>query len=159
MKPLKTEELPKEAFRNIRSAAPLRINDIGGWTDTWFSGRGRILNMAVVPGVEVEIAVSDNDKRRPDRVMIHAVNYGESFRFTPEDPDYGSHPLLQGAVNSIPPPRESSLEITIRSAVPAGISTGTSASACVALLGALDRLSPERRPPEEIARLAHEVET
>ncbi len=33
----------------IRATAPLRINDIGGWTDTWFSGEGKVLNMAMSP--------------------------------------------------------------------------------------------------------------
>jgi hypothetical protein len=28
--------------RLIHSKAPLRINDIGGWTDTWFAGSVRV---------------------------------------------------------------------------------------------------------------------
>ena len=32
----------------IESSAPVRICDNGGWTDTWFGGPGRVLNMAAV---------------------------------------------------------------------------------------------------------------
>jgi D-glycero-alpha-D-manno-heptose-7-phosphate kinase len=43
--------------------------------------------------------------------------------------------------------------------VPAGISTGTSAAVCVALLGALSRLVKGRVELEDIVSLAHRVET
>ena len=59
----------------------------------------------------------------------------------------------------IPIPREWRLEIDIFSPVPAGISTGTSASVCVALLGALSFLAGRKATPDEIAALAHRVET
>lgn len=45
------------------------------------------------------------------------------------------------------------------SPVPPGFATGTSASVCVALLSALDRLTDGGRTPEEIAALAHGIET
>jgi len=51
------------------------------------------------------------------------------------------------------------LEIRLHSSVPAGISTGTSAAVCVALLGALNALRPLPLPWAELARLAHRVET
>jgi len=44
-------------------------------------------------------------------------------------------------VRSIPPPDHVDLEVTVRSKVPAGASTNTSAAVVVALLGALDRLA------------------
>jgi len=56
-------------------------------------------------------------------------------------------------------PESLSFEINLYSAAPAGASTGTSAAVSVALLGALDLLSPGRRTPHEIAALAHRVET
>ena len=38
-----------------KAVAPIRICDIGGWTDTWFAGHGAIFNIAVYPYVEVQI--------------------------------------------------------------------------------------------------------
>ncbi len=143
----------------IRSSAPIRINDIGGWTDTWFSETGKVLNMAVSPCVEVSIHAYKNRNKREDRVLLQVLNYGESFRIIPEKPDMSRHPLLQAAVNSIPPPTEYEAVISIHSGVPPGISTGTSASVCVALLGALASLAGKILKPEDIASLAHQIET
>jgi len=103
--------------------------------------------------------VFKNTKRKEERVLVRAENYGETFRVNPEYPSYGLHPLLQGAIHSLPIPEDFELDISIRSRIPAGSSTGTSASVCVALLGALDLLTPQRHPPDEIASLAHRVET
>lgn len=149
----------KEPIKTIYATAPIRINDIGGWTDTWFSGEGKVLNMGVSPLVEVRIKVFKNKRRREDRVLVHAENYGDTFHVNPENPDYKIHPLLQGAINSLPIPKDFELEIILSSHVPAGCSTGTSASVCVALLGSLDFLSPRRHSLEEIVALAHGVET
>jgi len=143
----------------IHAQAPLRINDIGGWTDTWFSKEGKVLNLAIKPSVEVQVKVYKNEKKEEKRVLVNAENYGETIRVNPERPSSRKHPLLQFAIGTLPIPKEFQLEINIFSPVPAGISTGTSASVCVALLGALDLLCAERHSLEEIASLAHRVET
>lgn len=109
--------------------------------------------------VEIEIKVFENVKKREDRVLIRALNYGDTFFFNPEKPDYERHPLLQGAINSLPMSKNSALDISLHSNVPAGSSTGTSASVCVALLGALDFLTHHRHSLDEIVSLAHRVET
>ena len=44
--------------RRIHAKAPIRICDVGGWTDTWFARHGRVFNIAVSPCVEVEVGVS-----------------------------------------------------------------------------------------------------
>jgi len=147
------------SFKSVRSTAPLRVNDIGGWTDTWFSETGNVLNLAVSPGVQVDIAVSSNPGKLRKRVQVHALDFGTSFWVDPEHPDYTLHPLLQGALNSLPIPQDLCLEISLKSSVPAGISVGTSASVCVALLGALARLTSTHIDPGWIAELAHRVET
>jgi D-glycero-alpha-D-manno-heptose-7-phosphate kinase len=56
-------------------------------------------------------------------------------------------------------PRDISLEIDIFSKVPSGASVGTSAAVCVALIGAIDALTPGLLTPHEVAVLAHRVET
>lgn len=153
------EQNKKKPIKIIHASAPIRINDIGGWTDTWFSGEGKVLNMGVSPLVEVRIKVFENENRRKERVLVNAENYRETFLVNPEKPDYGRHPLLQGTINSLCIPEEFELEISIFSHVPAGCSTGTSASVCVALLGGLDFLTARRHTLDEIVSLAHRVET
>jgi len=147
--------------RVLSARAPLRVNDIGGWTDTWFAARGRVLNLAVAPLVEVRVEVFENPGAAPERVRIRAVNFGETFAFVPEEPGpaSGRHALLRYAVGAFAVPGDIRLEITLTSPVPPGFATGTSASVCVALLGALDRLTGGGRTPDEIAALAHRVET
>jgi len=143
----------------IHSRAPLRINDIGGWTDTWFAGKGTVLNLAVDPPVEVQVKLLPNREGVRKRVEVHAENYAESFRFDPDRPQLDRHPLLQFTTAAIPVPDQFRLEVRIFSPVPAGISTGTSASVAVALLGALNLAAGGRRTPLQIAALAHRVET
>ena len=135
------------------------MNDIGGWTDTWFLGTGNVLNLAVAPGVQVDVFVSGNPKKLRKRVRVFALDFGSDFWVDPDSPDYGIHPLLQGALYSLPIPRDLCLEIYLKSAVPAGISVGTSASVCVALLGAIACLTSQPADPVRIADLAHRVET
>jgi D-glycero-alpha-D-manno-heptose-7-phosphate kinase len=138
--------------------APIRICDNGGWTDTWFAGHGKIFNIGVAPYVEVQVAVYPRASR-PEHVVIHAENYGETFNIEPGQSRYERHPLLEAAIEEVILPEHYALEITIYSQVPAGASTGTSAAVCVALIGALDVLTPGRRTPHEIAYAAHRVET
>jgi D-glycero-alpha-D-manno-heptose-7-phosphate kinase len=149
MKPIKT----------IHAIAPIRINDMGGWTDTWFAQQGKVLNMAVFPLVEVRIQVLENKEKADQRVLVRLENYGESLWIKPENPAYDQHPLIQGAINSMPIPKDVMLHVSLFSHVPAGSSTGTSASVCVTLLGALGQLSGQNHQAHEIAYLAHRVET
>jgi len=159
MKDRLKEKNSRKSLKVIHSSAPIRINDIGGWTDTWFSREGKVLNMAVTPRIEVQIEVFEIRQKKTERVLVHAKNFGDTFYVDPEKPSFSPHPLLQGAINSLPVPEEFELEISINSPVPPGCSTGTSAAVCVALLGGLDLLTPYSHSPEEIASLAHSVET
>lgn len=149
-------------LRLINSAAPIRICDNGGWTDTWFAGHGRIFNIGVAPCVEVQIAVYPR-AARAEQVLLHAENYGHRYALAPGDWSQARaiaarHPLLEAAVAELAPPDEYALEITIHSVVPAGCSTGTSAAVTVALIGALDALTPGRLTPHEVAYAAHRIE-
>ena len=145
--------------RLIHARAPLRVNDIGGWTDTWFAREGWVLNMAVVPPVEVQLKVFENREKRKRRVLLHTENYGESFWVNPDRPAASPHPFLQRIIARLPPPDHLKLEVNLFSPVPAGISTGTSAAVCVALLGALSFLRQGRAVLKDIVSLAHRVET
>jgi D-glycero-alpha-D-manno-heptose-7-phosphate kinase len=85
-------------------------------------------------------------------------NYGDRYAFELAARP-GRHPLLEAAIDEIGLPGDVSVEISIFSEVSPGTSTGTSASATVALIGALDALTPGRLTPHELAYAAHRVET
>jgi D-glycero-alpha-D-manno-heptose-7-phosphate kinase len=99
--------------------------------------------------------------RRADRppVTIFAENYGERYTLECVGGTYDRHPLLEAALQFMGVPDDLALEIDIFSEAPAGASTGTSAAVSVALIGALDRLTPGRLTPHEVARAAHRIET
>jgi D-glycero-alpha-D-manno-heptose-7-phosphate kinase len=148
--------------RVINAVAPIRICDLGGWTDTWFAEEGAVLNFGVYPYAEVQIYVSEQDKNDNGvgRITINAENFGDRYQIESSPAlEYERHPLLEASIDIMELPRNLSFEINLYSSVPAGCSTGTSAAVTVALLGALDLLTPGRRTPHEIAALAHRVET
>jgi D-glycero-alpha-D-manno-heptose-7-phosphate kinase len=142
--------------RFVNAAAPIRICDNGGWTDTWFAGRGNVFNVAVSPNVEVQIAVHPVGALA-DRIVLNAESLGDCYAFAP-DALPGRHPLLEGAIAELGLPDDVSVGIDIASEVPAGSSTGTSAAVVVAVIAALDALTPGRMTPHEIAYSAHRIE-
>lgn len=152
---MKQDEKP---LRTISSVAPIRIADFGGWTDTWFAKFGRVLNIAVHPLAQVQMRVFTRGTERPP-VTIYAENYGERYTLDSVGGTYDRHPLLEAAVDFMGLPRDLALEIDIFSEAPAGASTGTSAAVSVALVGALDLLTPGRMTPHEVAHAAHRIET
>jgi D-glycero-alpha-D-manno-heptose-7-phosphate kinase len=124
--------------RVVTAVAPIRIADLGGWTDTWFAGHGLVCNIAVRPGVEVRIEVRDGR----GGVDIEAAN-----------------PLLSAAVEEVGTPASCDVRIGVHSVIPPGASTGTSAAVTVALLGALTFLRDDGRfDGAEVAAAAHRVE-
>ena len=144
--------------RVINATAPIRICDLGGWTDTWFAERGAVFNIGVYPFAEVQIYVYDTPPNAKRTITIHAENFGDRYDIvTPVM--YDKHPLLEACIDTMELPKTLSFEVNLYSEAPAGCSTGTSAAISVALLGALDLLTPGQRTPHEIARLAHQVET
>jgi len=138
----------------IEVTAPVRICDIGGWTDTWFGGPGRILNIAVMPGIEVSIRTSLGT----DPVVLDVETFGDRYSIVPRAPRVARHPLLEAAIDAFAPPRGLAVEVSVRSGVPAGCGTGTSAAVAVALLGGLATLRLEQRSPRDIAYAAHRLE-
>jgi D-glycero-alpha-D-manno-heptose-7-phosphate kinase len=145
--------------RVIRSSAPVRVCDNGGWTDTWFARHGKVFNIAVSPLVEVEIRCSPSGGRGPaERIVLHAENFGDRYAVDPEGPGEGRHPLLEAAVRRAAIPEDVALGIRVHSEVPPGASMGTSAAVAVALVGALDALTQGRLTPHEAAEAAHSIE-
>lgn len=143
--------------RYITALAPIRISDCGGWTDTWFAGHGQVCHVAVAPCVEVQIAATPRIGGAP-RVVVHAENYGTRYEPDPADPARSPHPLIDATIAHMGVPDDLSVEVTIYSDMPGGASTGTSASVTVALVGALDALTPGRLTPLEAAYTAHTIE-
>jgi len=144
--------------RVVNSAAPIRICDNGGWTDTWFARYGKIFNIAVSPYVEVQIEAYARDSR-PDRVTIYAENYDQRYAMHYGEPGWDRHPLIEATIERVGLPKDLSIEVSIYCQVPGGASTGTSAAVCVALIGALDRLRAGDLTAQEVAYLAHAIET
>ncbi len=147
----------------VNSVAPIRICDLGGWTDTWFAGHGRIFNIGVYPYVEVQLTVRRAVPGSQERIVIHAENYGERYALPPggraASREWGPHPLLEAAIETMCLPDDLAFEATIYSEAPAGMSTGTSAAVSVALIGALDCLTPGRMTAHETALAAQRIET
>jgi D-glycero-alpha-D-manno-heptose-7-phosphate kinase len=140
----------------VNSVAPIRICDNGGWTDTWFARHGKIFNVAVYPYAEVQIAVYPGKEQ--DRIILNAENYSERYVVNLEK-HWGKHPLLEAAIEYMRVPDDLSFEVTIYSEAPGGASTGTSAAVTVALVGALDQLTPGRMTPHQVAYAAQRIET
>ncbi len=149
-------EKPKP-IRIINSVAPIRVCDNGGWTDTWFAEHGKVFNIGVYPYVEVQVEVFPREAQ-PDRIVLFAENYGQRYVVHPDAPTFEKHPLLEAAIQYMRVPKNVALQISIYSEAPAGCSTGTSAAVSVALIGALDCLTPGRMTPHEVAAAAHAVE-
>ena len=135
----------------------MRVCDIGGWTDTWFARHGHVFSIAVRPGIEV-VASAYPRASRPHAVVVHALDYGERLVLDRGHPVPARHRLLAAAVDEATIPDDCAVEVSVASGVPPGCATGTSAAVAVALIGALDRLTPTSRTIAEIARAAHRVE-
>lgn len=147
----------RHPLRVINSVAPIRVCDNGGWTDTWFAEHGNIFNIGVYPYVEVQIEVYPFEAGE-DRIILYAENYGERYVVHPELPGWDRHPLLEAAIERMGVPNEYAIQATIYSEAPSGCSTGTSAAVTVALVGALDQLTPGCLSPHQVAYTAHAVE-
>jgi D-glycero-alpha-D-manno-heptose-7-phosphate kinase len=144
--------------RHIIATAPTRICDCGGWTDTWFARRGGVFHIAVNPGIRVDVQVKSRAVGAA-AVTIHADSFGDTYDFSPGDGPRGPHPLLEAAIESVGIPPETHVDVRVQSGMPPGAGVGTSASVCVALVGALMRLAGDPVDRRVVAAAAHRVET
>jgi len=138
----------------VFSRAPVRICDIGGWTDTWFYSKGAVFNICVDLYSYVRIVENDTNK-------INIIS--ENLDLSTEIKNYnkieydGNLDLLKAAVKKME--IESGLDIYVRADAPPGCGIGTSASVAVALIAALTHYSNKHLIKHEIAELAHKLET
>lgn len=153
----------------VTATAPVRVCDVGGWTDTWFGSPGQVCSVAVGPAVSVTATASEPEEGVPP-VHLVAPDVGIDHRFGrhPERgwdaPSPSLEPLLEHAVADVMSTSAagdaSAVTVSIRSAVPPGASLGTSASVVVAVVAALRGLLDGDEPdPADLARTAHRVET
>jgi D-glycero-alpha-D-manno-heptose-7-phosphate kinase len=112
------------------------------------------LNIAVNPGVEVLIRATAG----PDPVVLDVETFGDRYPIVPGASRLARHPLLEAAFDVSPPPGNLAVEVTVRSAVPAGCGTGTSAAVAVALLGGLAAVRSESLSPLDVVYAAHRLE-
>ena len=159
----------------VNAVAPIRICDIGGWTDTWFAKHGDVFNIAVYPYVEVQLQFFPDLKKSQDNILINVENFQDEYSFTPArkingslgqtirvrpgDQEYGNHPLIEMALDVMDFPKDSVLRVNIYSDAPPGASMGTSAAVSIALIGALSKLTRGHLTAHEVAMLAHKIET
>ena len=57
--------------RTVTATAPVRVCDLGGWTDTWFARHGLVVNVAVTPGATARVTRYPRGSR-PAPVTIDA---------------------------------------------------------------------------------------
>ncbi|MHA2473367.1 MAG: GHMP family kinase ATP-binding protein [Promethearchaeota archaeon] len=138
----------------ILSRAPVRICDIGGWTDTWFYPNGAVFNMCV--DLYSYIRILDT---KSDNINIISENLGLKTEIVDfENIEYdGTLDLLKAAIKKLE--INEGIDIYARTEVPPGCGTGTSASVAVSLIGALAKLSNRTFNRDRIAQIAHQLET
>jgi D-glycero-alpha-D-manno-heptose-7-phosphate kinase len=117
-----------------------------------------VFHIAVEPGARVDLLVSDRQTGR-EPVTIHAENYGDTYEHWPGSRPRGKHPLLEAAIESIGIPADAHADVRVWSDMPPGAAVGTSASVCVALIGALTRLAGAPDDRAAVVEAAHRVET
>lgn len=138
----------------IYSRAPVRVCDIGGWTDTWFYKQGAVINFCVDLYSYIRLVENNSNS-------INIIS--ENLDLNAKIKDYrqieydGILDLLKAAVKRME--IKSGLNIYARSDAPPSCGTGTSASITVALIGALSKFSDKYLSPYQIAELAHKLET
>jgi len=142
-------------FKNpVLTRAPTRICDIGGWTDTWFYPKGAVFSFCV--DLYSYVRLVENSSKT---IKIFAENLKQSaVILNLKKIEYnGVLDLLKAAIKRMN--IENGLDIFVRADAPPGCGTGTSASVAVALISALTTYKRLNMDQNNIAALAHKLET
>lgn len=137
----------------ILSRAPVRICDIGGWTDTWFYKNGAVFNIAV--DLYSYVRIIENSTNQIN-IISENLNQSTTIKNINKIEFDGNLDLLKAAVKRME--IDSGLDIFVRSDAPPGSGIGSSASIAVALIAALGYYSKVNLKKHEIAKLAHKLE-
>ena len=142
--------------RTVVATAPVRIADLGGWTDTWFAGHGAVCHLAVEPGITARLSAHPGGGG--PRMVVDVHDFGEQHLL----PDQGAferrHPLLAAAIGAATRSPDRAYHLHLSSGVPPGASTGTSAAVVVAVLAVFDEMAGTLLSRADLARRAHAVE-
>ena len=139
--------------RIVFSRAPVRVCDIGGWTDTWFCNSGAVFNFCV--DLYSYVRIVENNSEKINIISENLDLSTEIINYRKIEYD-GILDLLKAAVKRMK--IKTGLNIFVRADAPPGCGTGTSASVAVALIAALARYNNVTLVPHEIAELAHKLE-
>ncbi|MFN6121662.1 MAG: GHMP kinase [Actinomycetes bacterium] len=137
----------------VRSSAPTRTADVGGWTDTWFAHHGTVCNIAIDHRARVRVQAQPGRSRH---VRLRIRMTGEDYQFDAAEPP-GRHPIIEHAVVAADIP--GAVEVDLDDSILAGWGLGTSASVLVALVAALAAAIGDPLDAGETAALAHLQET
>jgi D-glycero-alpha-D-manno-heptose-7-phosphate kinase len=91
-------------------------------------------------------------------VLLELEDLAAGYPVAPGRPRTPRHPLLEAAIDLLPPPEGIPLAVRVRAGVPPGCGTGTSASLAVAALAALARARGESPLRHELVSAAHRLE-
>lgn len=138
----------------VYSRAPVRICDVGGWTDTWFYKHGAVFNISV--DLYSYIRIVENNTNSIN-IISENLDLNQKIKDYRQIEYNGTLDLLKAAVKRME--IRSGLDIFARSDAPPGCGTGTSASIAVALIGALSKFTEKYMSPYQIAELSHKLET
>ncbi len=149
------------------ATAPVRVCDVGGWTDTWFAGHGAVCSVAARPGARCTATLIPRSEGGPP-VRVQPVGVAAGYDLRPDPaagwrrPCPGPLPLVEQAVGRLltahPIDPDTTLIVEVEGSVPAGTSVGTSAAVTVATVAALAGLAGEPVDRETAARTAHVIE-
>jgi len=132
----------------------VRICDNGGWTDTWFGGPGRVVNIAVTPGVHVSIRATTG----PDPVVLDVESFDDRYPIVPGASRIARASASGGRARRVAAAGRCRAGGPRAFGRPRRCGAGTSASVAVALLGALAAARSEQLSPRDVAYAAHRLE-
>jgi D-glycero-alpha-D-manno-heptose-7-phosphate kinase len=142
--------------RTVVATAPVRIADLGGWTDTWFAGHGAVCHLTVEPGITARLSAHPGGSG--PRMVVDVPDFGEQHLLPDEGAFERRHPLLAAAIGAATRSTDRSYHLHLASGVPPGASTGTSAAVVVAVLAIFDEMVGASMSRADLARRAHAVE-